>query len=359
MHGMFLRKISRGKRIESGCVNLGENLSYEKAGVNIEAGDLWVEMIKKMLSKRPKDPNCVGSVGGFAALYRIGEGKCIAACCDGVGTKLELAKETGIYRGLGQDLVAMNVNDLVTGGAKPLFFLDYASCGKLNVELFKDILEGILDACEESMCSLLGGETAEMPDVYGAEGFDLAGFAVGMVDEDKIIDGSKIKEGDIIIGLKSTGVHSNGYSLVRKALGKEGLCADLDSVPDGWEEKLSEAVMRATKLYVRPALAASATGKVHGMAHITGGGMYGNIIRVIPKGLDIEIDFNSWERPKIFDLIQSAGIEEDEMRKVFNLGIGYVFIIDPADLEVIEKELLKTGDVPITIGRVLKCTSRA
>lgn len=338
---------------------MDKNLTYEKAGVSIEAGDLWVETIKGMLKKRPKDPNCVGGVGGFAGLYRIGGGKCIAACCDGVGTKLELAKETGIYRGLGQDLVAMNVNDLVTGGAKPLFFLDYASCGKLNVNIFKEILEGILDACNESMCALLGGETAEMPDVYGEKGFDLAGFAVGLIDEDKIIDGSRIKEGDLILGLSSSGAHSNGYSLIRKALGKDGLNIELDTIPTGWNEKLAEAVMRPTKLYVRPALAAVETGRVHGMAHITGGGMYGNIIRMIPKGLDIEIDFSSWKRPKIFDLIQSAGIDEDEMRKVFNLGIGFVFIVDPDEAYLIEKALSDSGEVAIKIGGVIKCASRA
>ena len=338
---------------------LDKKLTYEKAGVSIEAGDLWVETIKGMLKKRPRDPNCVGGVGGFAGLYSIGGGKCIAACCDGVGTKLELAKETGIYRGLGQDLVAMNVNDLVTGGARPLFFLDYASCGKLNVAIFSEILEGILDACSESMCALLGGETAEMPDVYGENGFDLAGFAVGLIDENKIIDGKAVKEGDVLLGLSSSGVHSNGYSLVRKALGSEGLAADLNSVPTGWDETVAEAVMRPTRLYVRPALAAVETGAVHAMAHITGGGMYGNIIRVIPEGLDIDIDFNSWERPKIFGLIKSAGIEEDEMRKVFNLGIGYVIIVDPDQADLIENVLSEFGERPVKIGRAVKCTSRA
>ncbi|MCF0248538.1 MAG: phosphoribosylformylglycinamidine cyclo-ligase, partial [Synergistes sp.] len=209
------------------------NLSYEKSGVSISGGDAWVETIKKMLSHRPKDPNCVGGVGGFAGLYRIGGGKCLAACCDGVGTKLELAKATGLYRGLGQDLVAMNVNDLVTVGAHPLFFLDYAACGKLDESLLKEVLEGVIDACDESLCALLGGETAEMPGVYGVDGFDLAGFSVGIVDEDDIIDGSDIAEGDILVGLPSSGVHSNGYSLVRSALGKDGLNIPLDSTPEG------------------------------------------------------------------------------------------------------------------------------
>jgi len=338
---------------------MNERLSYEKAGVSIESGDAWVETIKGLIASRPKDPCLVGGVGGFAGIYRIGGGKCLAACCDGVGTKLELAKATGIYRGLGQDLVAMNVNDLVTCGARPLFFLDYAACGRLDVSVLKQILEGVLDACEESMCALLGGETAEMPGVYGRDGFDLAGFSVGIVDEDKMISGENIHEGDIIAGLKSSGIHSNGYSLVRSAIGKDGLNLDLNLVPDGWDESLANALMRPTKLYVKAALAAMETGKVKGMAHITGGGMYGNIIRAVPRGLDIEIDYGLFERPKVFDLIQSAGIDEEEMRRVFNLGIGYVFIIDSSDIGELEAALAKIGEKPAVIGRVVRCTSRA
>ena len=335
---------------------MSEKLSYEKAGVSIAGGDAWVETIKGLLAGRPKDENSVGGVGGFAGLYRIGGDKCLAACCDGVGTKLELAKATGLYRGLGQDLVAMNVNDLVTCGASPLFFLDYAACGKLNVTILSSIMEGILDACSESLCALLGGETAEMPGVYGSDGFDLAGFSVGIVDCDKIIDGSTIKEGDIIVGLPSSGAHSNGYSLVRKALGADGLNLpqDLDITPDGWNETVKEAVMRPTKLYVKPALAAIKTGCVKGMAHITGGGMYGNIIRIIPKGLDIKIDFEAWPRPAVFSLIQSVGIDEEEMRRVFNLGIGYVFIIDKGDLDALKDSLAPFGDEPVVIGEVTK-----
>jgi len=338
---------------------MNERLSYEKAGVSIESGDAWVETIKGLIASRPKDPCLVGGVGGFAGIYRIGGGRCLAACCDGVGTKLELAKATGIYRGLGQDLVAMNVNDLVTCGARPLFFLDYAACGRLDVSVLKQILEGVLDACEESMCALLGGETAEMPGVYGADGFDLAGFSVGIVDEDKMITGEKIHDGDIIAGLKSSGIHSNGYSLVRSAIGKDGLNLDLNLVPDGWSEPLASALMRPTKLYVKAALAAAETGKVKGMAHITGGGMYGNIIRAVPRGLDIEIDYSMFERPKVFDLIQSAGIDEEEMRRVFNLGIGYVFIIDSSDIGELAAALAKIGEKPAVIGRVVRCTSRA
>lgn len=334
-------------------------LSYEKSGVSISGGDAWVETIKKLLSKAPKDNSCVGGVGGFAGLYRIGNGQCLAACCDGVGTKLELAKATGLYRGLGQDLVAMNVNDLVTVGARPLFFLDYAACGRLDEKILKEVVQGVIDACEESLCTLLGGETAEMPGVYGPEGFDLAGFSVGIVDEDRIIDGSGINEGDLLIGLKSSGIHSNGYSLVRSAIGKEGINIPLGSVPEGWEKSVGETVMTPTKLYVKAALAAVSTGKVKGMAHITGGGMYGNIIRIIPKHLDIAIDFNSWRRPAVFDLIQSAGIDEDEMRRVFNLGIGFVFAASPDDFDEIKRSLAACGEETVVIGEVIKCEPRA
>ena len=334
-------------------------LSYEKSGVSIAGGDAWVETIKSLLSKAPKDNSCVGGVGGFAGLYRIGNGQCLAACCDGVGTKLELGKATGLYRGLGQDLVAMNVNDLVTVGARPLFFLDYAACGRLDESILSEIVQGVISACEESLCTLLGGETAEMPGVYGPDGFDLAGFSVGIVDENKIIDGSEIQEGDLLIGLPSSGVHSNGYSLVRSALGKEGINISLDSVPQGWDKTVGETVMTPTKLYVKAALAAAATGKVRGMAHITGGGMYGNIIRIIPKHLDIAIDFGSWKRQAVFDLIQSAGIDEDEMRRVFNLGIGFVFAASPDDLDDIKRAAASCREDALVIGEVVKCEPRA
>lgn len=328
--------------------------SYEKAGVSIAKGDAWIGTIKQLLSSRKKNPNAIGGIGGFSGLYRIGGGQCLAACCDGVGTKLEIARLAGKYRGLGQDLVAMNVNDLVTGGARPLFFLDYAACGKLDAAVLGEIVAGIIDACEESLCALLGGETAEMPGVYEPGGFDLAGFSVGIVDEDKIIDGSKIEEGDIVVGLASSGVHSNGYSLVRKALLEDGLRLDINATPAGWDEPLADALLRPTRLYVKAALAAVATGKIHAMAHITGGGMMGNITRVIPEGLDIEIDFNAWRRPKIFDLIAKAGVGEKEMRGVFNLGIGYVFVIKETDLGELINVLSPLGEKPITIGRISK-----
>ena len=325
-------------------------LSYEKAGVSISGGDAWVETIKELLKKRPKDENSVGGVGGFAGLYRIGGGQCIAACCDGVGTKLELAKETSIYRGLGQDLVAMNVNDLVTGGARPLFFLDYAACGKLDVPVLKEIVEGVLDACEESLCALLGGETAEMPGVYGADGFDLAGFSVGLVDEDKIIDGSAIKDQDIIIGLASSGVHSNGYSLVRSVLREAHM--DLGASFPRLDAPLGDVLLRPTRLYVRQALQACATGKIKGMAHITGGGLEENIQRVL-GGAHPVLHFDAWQRPAIFDVLQQGGdIPENEMRRVFNLGLGFVFVIAPEDEGAVVDLLRDLGERPVVAGEV-------
>lgn len=333
---------------------MDENLSYEKAGVSIAGGDAWVETIKELLKNSKKDMNAIGGVGGFSGLYRIGGGQCLAACCDGVGTKLEIAKLAGRFRGLGQDLVAMNVNDLVTCGARPLFFLDYAACGRLNAAVLKEIVAGIIDACEESLCVLLGGETAEMPGVYEDDGFDLAGFSVGIVDEDKIIDGSKIKEDDVIAGLASSGVHSNGYSLVRKALLEDGLKLDINSTPPGWDEPLADALVRPTELYVKAALAVARTVQIHGMAHITGGGMVSNIMRVIPEGLGVDINFSAWERPKVFDLVAAAGVSEEELRRVFNLGIGYVFILDAADLGKLEAALQPLGKTPLTIGKVVR-----
>ena len=333
---------------------MNHKLNYEDSGVSISTGDAWVNVIKDLLKERPKSENLLGTVGGFVGLYNIGGGQCIASCCDGVGTKLEFAKESGSYRQLGQDLVAMNVNDLVTIGARPLFFLDYIACGKLNINVLKEIVKGVLDACDESLCALLGGETAEMPGVYSQDGFDLAGFSVGLVDQDKIIDGKKIKNDNIIIGLRSSGAHSNGYSLIRTALGKDGLNVNLNTKPQNWNETIGEAVMHPTKLYVKAASEAIKTGKINGMAHITGGGMYSNIIRILPEELDADINFNSWDRPKIFDLIQSAGIDEDEMRKVFNLGIGYIFILERKDFDEVSEALSKVGESPIIIGKVIK-----
>jgi len=233
-------------------------------------------------------------------------------------------------------------------GAEPLFFLDYIACGKVKPAMLTQVVKGIVRGCREAGCALLGGETAELPGLYGKDQWDLAGFCVGLVDKSRLIDGRKCRPGDAVVGLASSGLHSNGYSLARRVFTKKELAG-----PFG------RTLLRPTRIYTRLLLEAMAAIDIKAMAHITGGGMYGNVIRVIPKGLDIDIDFRSWERPKIFDLIQSAGIEEDEMRKVFNLGIGYVFIVDPDEVHLIEGALSGSGESIVRIGRVVKCTSRA
>lgn len=330
-------------------------MDYKSAGVDISGGDAWVETIKRLVGARGSELPRGGAIGGFSGLFPIGGGRSLAACTDGVGTKVEIARATGIFRGLGQDLAAMSVNDLVTCGAAPLFFLDYIACARLDEKMMSQVLDGLLDACVESRCALLGGETAEMPGVYPEGGFDLAGFAVGIVDDDKVIDGSRVAEGDVLVGLASSGVHSNGYSLVRAALIDGGLRAPLDSRPASLGgETLGEVLMRPTRIYVRQALAAINGTDVHAMAHITGGGLEANVARVVPDGLKIKVDYDSWRRPAIFDMIASAGVCEEEMRRVFNLGIGFVFIVPFASIEAIKEALAPLSEECTVIGRVIK-----
>ena len=273
-------------------------LSYKDSGVDIPLADRWVEEIKRIARSMPADPNSLGGIGGFSGLYRIEGGMVLAACCDGVGTKIEVAKAAGKFDTVGQDLVAMNVNDLVTCGARPLFFLDYIACGRLKPEILGPILESAARACAQCGCALLGGETAEMPGTYDEDGLDLAGFSVGLAEEGKIIDGSKIAAGDQIIGIASSGVHSNGFSLVRKALFSRGNAMELSSRPEVLGGKtLAEVLLEPTRLYVKTALAAAQSGMVRGMAHITGGGLFDNVRQVVPSGLSLSLDFGSWPRP--------------------------------------------------------------
>jgi phosphoribosylformylglycinamidine cyclo-ligase len=324
-------------------------MNYRDSGVAIDRGDAWIETIKRLAARRESIPK-VG-IGGFSGAMSIGGGRSIVACCDGVGTKVELARETGIYRGLGQDLVAMSVNDLVTCGATPLFFLDYIACGALDESRMESVIEGILDGCEASRFARLGGETAEMPGVYAPDGFDLAGFAVGLLDDGQAADGRGIAPGDLIIGLPSSGIHSNGYSLVRKILRESG--ASLAERPAwGGGAALGEILMRPTKIYARPALEAASTGAVKGMAHITGGGIESNINRVMPGGLKCAMDYSSWERPKVFDFIAALGVCEAEMRRVFNLGVGYALMVSPANAGVVMDALESAGETPFAAGRV-------
>jgi phosphoribosylformylglycinamidine cyclo-ligase len=328
------------------------SLSYKEAGVDIEGGNEWVRTIGRIMSTLPRDPNVVGGIGGFSGLYKISDDLMLAGCCDGVGTKLEVAKLASDYSGLGQDLVAMNVNDLITCGAKPLFFLDYIACGRLDQDVLAPIVKSAAEACIESGCALLGGETAEMPGVYPETGFDLAGFSVGIVSASKLIDGRSIEKGDVLVGLPSSGIHSNGYSLVRKVLLEGERALPIDTFLPQLGESLSKALLRPTRLYSRIALKTIEKHQIHGMAHITGGGLEENIQRVLPSGLSLHVDFSAWERPAVFQVISEAGVEEKEMRHVFNLGIGYSFIVSPSDADGIVGFLTREGEKPVIFGEV-------
>ncbi|GLT42614.1 hypothetical protein SLA2020_166050 [Shorea laevis] len=301
-------------------------LTYKDAGVDIEAGTELVRRIAKMAP----------GIGGFGGLFPLGDSYLVAGT-DGVGTKLKLAFETGIHETIGIDLVAMSVNDIVTSGAKPLFFLDYFATSHLDVDLAEKVIKGIVDGCQQSDCALLGGETAEMPDFYKDGEYDLSGFAVGIVKKDSVIDGRNIVTGDVLIGLPSSGVHSNGFSLVRRVLVQSGLSLK-DRLP-GKTITLGEALMAPTVIYVKQVLDLIRKGGVKGIAHITGGGFTDNIPRVFPKGLGAVIYKDSWEVPPVFKWIQQAGrIEDAEMRRTFNMGIGMVLIVSQEVSDRILKE---------------------
>ena len=325
--------------------------TYEGAGVSLKAADDWIDIVKRAASIAQE--GVISGIGGFSGLYDLGDDLCLAACCDGVGTKLEIAKKADQFAGLGQDLVAMNVNDLITCGARPLFFLDYIACGRLDGQRFSGLIYGIAEACRQSGCALLGGETAEMPGTYPPDGFDLAGFAVGLAKKSKLITGQDITACDLLVGLPSSGLHSNGFSLVRKVLLEDGLKLSLDSDPLGEGRPLYKTLLEPTRLY--PGIVAKIMEKVRikAMAHITGGGLEGNVMRVIPEGLAISVDYSSWKRPKIYDLIAKAGVEEGEMRKVFNLGIGFVLVIERTDLSGLEDTLKEMSEPYCVIGEVI------
>ncbi|PON61675.1 Phosphoribosylformylglycinamidine cyclo-ligase [Parasponia andersonii] len=321
----FSKNSLEAKRVRtSGVVSMskkdadkGAGLTYKDAGVDIDAGSELVRRIAKMAP----------GIGGFGGLYPLGDSYLVAGT-DGVGTKLKLAFETGIHETIGIDLVAMSVNDIVTSGAKPLFFLDYFATSRLDVDLAEKVIKGIVDGCQQSDCALLGGETAEMPDFYANSEYDLSGFAVGIVKKDSVIDGKNIVAGDVLIGLPSSGVHSNGFSLVRRVLARSGL--SLKDLLPGENITLGEALMAPTVIYVKQVLDLISKGGVKGIAHVTGGGFTDNIPRVFPKGLGTVIDKDSWEVPAVFKWIQEAGrVEDGEMRRTFNMGIGMVLVVSP------------------------------
>lgn len=332
----------------------GSGLSYRDAGVDIDAGNSLVERIKPH-AKRTMRPEVIGGLGGFGALFEIPLDRyrqpVLVSGTDGVGTKLKLAMEIGKHDTIGIDLVAMCVNDLVVAGAEPLFFLDYYATGRLNVDAAADVVKGIADGCELAGCALTGGETAEMPGMYEGDDYDLAGFCVGVVEKSAIIDGSKVSEGDAIIGLASSGPHSNGYSLIRKVLEVSGanLADDFNGRP------LAEVLLEPTRIYVKSLLNLFAETEVHALAHITGGGLPENLPRVLPEGCRAVIDSGSWQRPAIFDWLQEKGnIADGEMYRTFNCGVGMVIVVPAAQAEQAIATLSNAGEQAFLIGNIEK-----
>lgn len=330
-----------------------KNLTYADAGVDIAAGNALVDRIKPMV-KATLRPEVLGGLGGFSALFELDtrryENPVLVSCTDGVGTKLKLAESLNRYNTIGIDLVAMCVNDLIVGGAEPLFFLDYYACGQLNVDAAASVIEGIAEGCKQSGCALVGGETAEMPGVYQKNDFDLAGFCVGVVDKHKILDGSQIEVGDKVIALASSGPHSNGYSLVRKII--ETTQADLNTTLSD-DRTLADALMAPTKIYVQSLLPLCQQGQIKGMAHITGGGFIENIPRILPEHVSVHIDLTSYERPAIFKWLQEGGdLEEHEMLRTFNCGVGMVLIVSEAHVKSVLSHCHQKGENAWVIGEV-------
>jgi len=326
-------------------------LTYRDAGVDIDAGDALVERIKPA-AKRTMRPEVLAGIGGFGALFQISKKyrePVLVSGTDGVGTKLKLAFHWNRHDTVGQDLVAMSVNDILVQGAEPLFFLDYFACGRLDVETAATVVEGIARGCELAGCSLIGGETAEMPSMYPDGEYDLAGFAVGAVEKAEIIDGKWIRPGDVVLGLASSGAHSNGYSLVRKIIER----AQPDPNMDIGGVPLADAVMAPTRIYVKPLLALIQALPVKGMAHITGGGLTENIPRVLGKHLTAIIERKNWPLPPLFQWLQKEGqVADAEMHRVFNCGIGMVVIVAEADAGAAMQLLAAAGERVYHIGRI-------
>ena len=334
-----------------------ESLSYRAAGVDIDAGNEVVERIKPLV-KRTFRPEVMAGLGGFGALFELAgryRDPVLVSGTDGVGTKLKLAQQLARHDTIGIDLVAMCVNDVLVQGAEPLFFLDYFATGKLDVDTTVAVVGGIAKGCEFAGCALIGGETAEMPDMYPAGEYDLAGFCVGAVEKSALIDGSAIKSGDTIIGIASSGAHSNGYSLIRKIVARAGVRADNGGFDlDLGGVKLGDALLAPTTIYVKPILQLLRQQPVHGMAHITGGGLKENIIRVVPEHLGIALESSSWTLPPVFEWLRREGnVEREEMFRTFNCGIGYTLIV-AADARASTIAALETlGLDAVAIGEIV------
>jgi len=341
------------------AINTGKNVTtYARAGVNIETGDRFVQQIKSKV--RSTFSNAVltdiGAFGGFfnAKFPRIKE-PVLVSSVDGVGTKVKIAYLMDRHDTVGQDLVNHCVNDIAVCGAQPLFFLDYFATGKLKLAVAESIIDGFVKACRENNCALIGGETAEMPGVYREDEYDIAGMIVGVVDKKKIYDGKKVKAGDLIIGLPSTGLHTNGYSLARTVLFER---YEIDDFVDALGMSLGEALLTVHRSYLKPLNIASGFPAVHAFAHITGGGIVGNTKRVIPKTCSLRIDWRAWQRPPIFGLIQKVGdVPEDDMRRVFNLGVGLVMIVAESGSRKVMDALRAAGEKPFIFGEVVHNTS--
>lgn len=328
------------------------SLSYRDAGVDIDAGDALVERIKPLAKKTLRE-GVLGGIGGFGALFEVPKRykePVLVSGTDGVGTKLRLAFDLNRHDTVGQDLVAMSVNDILVLGAESLFFLDYFACGKLDVDTAASVVGGIAKGCELAGCALIGGETAEMPGMYPAGEYDLAGFAVGVVEKSKAIDGKSIAAGDVVLGLASSGAHSNGYSLVRKIIERSN--PDMNAKFDG-ERTLADVVMAPTRIYVKQVLAVLEKLTIKGMAHITGGGLLENVPRVLPENTVAELEKAAWPRPKLFDWMQAEGnVAENEMHRVFNCGIGLVIVVAAADADAAMAELKAQGEAVYRIGKI-------
>lgn len=346
---------------------MGKYITYEQSGVSIDANDVMVKRIRSSVQST-FGPRVLDLPGGFAGMFRLDynekifrknyKNPVLVACTDGVGTKVQLAQLAKKYNTVGIDLVAMSVNDMIVQGAEPLFFLDYLAVNKLEPELIAEMVQGVAAGCRKADCALIGGETAEMPDIYRKDDFDMAGFAVGVVEKNRIVDGSKTQPGDVLLGLASSGIHSNGFSLVRHICFKQNKLKMTDDIA-ALDTTLGQALLEPTRIYVRPIVKLLAQYKVkrvvHAMAHITGGGLLGNIPRVLPKNCDAVIKKNSWSLPPIFSFLQQAGpVEEAEMFRVFNMGIGYVLAVAPDFADSITAKLTGFGETVYKIGTITK-----
>ena len=329
-------------------------LTYRDAGVDIEAGEETVARIKPLVRQTftPGVLADIGAFGGFFAPdFKAYDEPVLVSSVDGVGTKLKVAFRMDRHDTVGQDLVNHCTNDIAVCGARPLFFLDYFSTGRLKPHVAEQVIKGFAIACKENGCALIGGETAEMPDLYAESEYDLAGTIVGIVERSRILDGSRVQEGDVLIGLPSTGLHTNGYSLARKVLFTHFDVGDKPEALDG--ETVGSALLRVHRSYLAPIQALTQNDGVHALAHITGGGLMGNTRRVVPEALQIEVDWQAWPRPALFNLIQSLGqVPEEDMRKTFNLGIGLVAILAPDEVDQAIQLWEAIGETPVRIGQV-------